>query len=202
MSNIATLLCALLLLAVNDKKSAPPVPATQGAGGWAIISQGAAVQMQGNGPWYFDFPSNGGVGYVYKPTGPLWAGQTITLRFAIQGDGTLSPADPADVPPTTVRLFIWRAGDNGTGAGQYEFYRWWSGVTQMPGAGEYTVQFPIDGRWTSIFAKSGDMVPGSFADALQNAGYVGFTMSGQYFAGHGVRANGPARFVLKEFTVN
>jgi hypothetical protein len=159
-------------------------------------------EMQGNGPWYFDFPSNGGVGYVYKPTGPLWAGQTITLRFAIQGDGTLSPADPADAPPTTVRLFIWRAGDNGTGAGQYEFYRWWSGVTQMPGAGEYTVQFPIDGRWTSIFAKSGDMVPGSFADALQNAGYVGFTMSGQYFAGHGVRANGPARFVLKEFSVN
>jgi hypothetical protein len=71
MSNIATLLCALLLLAVNDKKSAPPVPATQGAGGWAIISQGAAVQMQGNGPWYFDFPSNGGVGYVYKLTEPL-----------------------------------------------------------------------------------------------------------------------------------
>src|SRR4029450_13379366 len=107
-------------------------------------------------------------------------GQPIPLRFPIRGDGTLSAADPADVPPTTVRLFIWRAGDNGTGAGQYEFYRWWSGVTQMPGAGEYTVQFPIDGRWTSIFAKSGDMVPGSFADALQNAGYVGFTMSGQY----------------------
>jgi hypothetical protein len=56
MSNIATLLCALLLLAVNEKKSAPPVPATQGAGGWAIISQGAAVRCRVMGLGISTFP--------------------------------------------------------------------------------------------------------------------------------------------------
>ena len=67
-------------------------------------------------------------------------------------------------------------------------------------AGEYTLDVPLDGSWTSVTgAANGDAV--AFAKAVQNAERVGFTFGGGTGYGHGVFASGPARFTLLSFVI-
>jgi hypothetical protein len=185
---------AALILIGGKKESSPPVllSATKGAGGWTITSRGGPVQMQGTDPLYFDIPQNGNANYVFK-SGSVRAGQTITLRFVIEGTGTLAPVDPNDQPPATMRVF---AMDRNAAYGNG---RWWGPVVTTLVTGEYTVTVPVDDKWTGIYGEAVDVA------AFSKSVYVGFTLGGKFFAGHGIyvkQGTGSMRFVLKEYRIN
>jgi hypothetical protein len=74
------------------------------------------------GNWYFDFPSQNGVHYVYKVAPAIRVGQTITMHFAITGKGNFVPTEGNAT--ARVRLFLQQRGDMLTAQEPYK--RWWS----------------------------------------------------------------------------
>ena len=88
-------------------------------------SPGMPAQPTATGPgWSFSFPSEDGVHYVTTPlTGSVIGSRAVKARFAITGPGRLVPSQGD--PPARARLFLQRRGD-WSGAGAFEFYRWWS----------------------------------------------------------------------------
>jgi hypothetical protein len=81
---IALVPLALLLTACNDESV---LPWSHRTNDWKIAySPNMAPSMSGTeGGWYFDFPSQNGVHYVYKAAPTVRVGQTITMHFAISG---------------------------------------------------------------------------------------------------------------------
>lgn len=157
-------------------------------------------------PYQFNFPlAPGSVHYVAKTApGPLSTMGRLSLKFKLDGGGTLVPTEQADVAPDAkVRLYFQRAGDTMSGAGEYEFYRWWSVpsvVLTSPGEYTITVDFKPE-NWTSVFGKDGNASNGLFETALENVQAVGFTFGGM-FAGHGVFATTPdVKFTITQFMV-
>ncbi len=59
--------------------------------------------------WYFDFPSQNGVHYVYKVAPAVKVGQIITMRFAITGNANFVPTE--GTATARVRLFRQQRGD-------------------------------------------------------------------------------------------
>lgn len=167
-------------------------------------SQGmpAAMPKDGQG-YFFNFPAApGGVDYVFRSCGPLKAGQTISVAFSLEGAGIVKPCANSGDGPARLRLFLQRAGDDWSGKGAFEFYRWWSLETvALDKPGDFALSAVLDpAKWSSVYGKTGDTAPGAFADALTNAAYTGFTF-GASFAGHGDYAEGPVRFRLKSFAI-
>jgi hypothetical protein len=147
--------------------------------------------------------SGSSVNYVYtKPSVALTQGQTFMLNHSVDGNATFGIADSRDVPPPAMRLFIWEAGDNLSGAGAYAYYRWWcSSPINLTFGDDQTLSCVIDGaQWTSVFGESGTNSTASkagFVQALKTAAYVGVTFGGQMFAGHCVwTTSGNATFTL------
>jgi hypothetical protein len=189
---------ALLLTACNDEGS-PALPAPMGY--WKIAySPNMPASMSGTeGDWYFDFPSQNGVHYVYKLAPAIKVGQTITMHFAITGNANFVPTE--GTATARVRLFLQQRGDTLTAQEPYK--RWWSLPYVELLEGEFTLSVPLSpSQWTSVFGQSGAEVPNEFNAAIPNLENVGFTFGGT-FAGHGVFVgSGNARFVLKEFSVS
>ena len=107
-------------------------------------------------------------------------------------------------PAARLRLFLQRRGDNWTGVGAHEFYRWWSVDNVVLATGEHELIAPlVPDQWFSVFGKRGDdpAAAGQFAAAVADPQAVGQTFGGM-FAGHGVFAvAGPSRFTLKRYEV-
>lgn len=178
----------------------PPKPTTTGWGFY--YSPGMPQQMwdNGDGTFYFDFPSKDGVHYVYR-SGSAQPGQTISMTFKIEGTGTFMSSDANEGPPCRVRLYIQRANDNLS----TEFYRWWAHATVDLAPGEFTLSAPlVVDQWGSVgggLPQWTDPATG-FAQCLANLQNIGFTFGGQWFAGHGVYvSNGNMRFTLKSYTI-
>jgi hypothetical protein len=91
---------------------------------WKIAySPNMPASMSGSeGNWYFDFPSQNGVHYVYKLAPAIKVGQTITMRFAITGNTSFVPTE--GTATARVRLFLQQRGDTLTAQEPYK--RWWS----------------------------------------------------------------------------
>jgi hypothetical protein len=156
----------------------PPIPTGQFT---ALYSQGIARCDD------FNF---GELHYCVKQQGAA-LGQIISMRFTISGTGTLYPVEKSDLPPATLRLFI-AADPSG-----YSGTRWWcpSSKTNLSN-GSFTVSCTISSEWTSVGGGLPDPGPPN------GVRYVGFTMGGQYFAGHGVAANGPVHFHLDSYDIS
>lgn len=199
----AALIFPLMLLKAKGGAAVPAyVPPKPTVTGWGFYySPNMPQQMwdAGDGTFYFDFPTKDGVHYVYR-AGSAALGQTITMTFSLAGDGTLVPTQ-GTTPYVT--LYLQRAGDNMSGAGAYEFYRFWSGATKLTGAGDYTVSVPLTYNiWTGVMGRSDQ---NGFAACLANLQNIGFTFGdpGAGASGHGVYVtNGTMRFTLKNFTIN
>ena len=129
-------------------------------------------------------------------------GQTVTLVYSIDGstpEWTVS--DPADVPPATMHLFLWRRGDDLSCNGVMASYRFWapSGVTLKLGDNQTLASVLDPSVWTNCY---GEHDTSGFAGALENAMGIGFTFGGQSFFGHGVYlSRGSATFKVNSFTV-
>lgn len=157
--------------------------------------------------WYFDFPHSaaGRVGYVTTRTGPLVGKSKIVMRYridALPGVRIVARHNPETTP--TLSLYFQRHGDNWSGRGRFEHYRWYaSGANRIPlTPGEHEISLSLDGQnWKSLMSATGLNAPMQFRQALQNAQRVGFVLGGAGGAGHGVYATGPARFTLISFQV-
>jgi hypothetical protein len=193
----ASLVVAMLLTAGNDEKP----PGVSNMSHWKVdYSPNMPAWMSGSeGNWYFDFPNQNGVHYVYTVAPAIKAGQTITLQFAITGKGNFVPTE--GTATARVRLFLQQRGDTLTAQEPYK--RWWSVSYVELHEGEFTLTASLSpGQWTSVFGRRGDEVPHAFNSAISQLANVGFTFGGT-FAGHGVYvAGGNARFILKQYFIS
>jgi hypothetical protein len=181
-------------------------------------SVGQWVDFGGNEPTItgnsFNFGVGGSIiaGYFYtKFAKTPQVGQTLTLNYTL----TANPANPAwvqapnggDINPPTIHLFLWRAGDNLSCSGNgptgipYAQYRLFAGRTPLVVGANQTISVKLDpSLWPGCFAA--DSTAAQFTDLLNNLAGVGFTVGGQYFAGHGVYlSSGSATFTINSFTV-
>lgn len=158
--------------------------------------------------WYFDFPypdkAAGHVHYVTFRHGSLSGKSRIIIRYRIEAEPGVV-FHPTNYPgmPTILSLHFQRAGDDWSGRGRYETYRWWSTfrVHSPLTPGEHELSVGLDENWTAVQTSSAATAPKAFRDAVRNADRVGFTLGGGDGYGHGVYASGPARFVVTSFQV-
>jgi len=174
-----------------------PIPT---AGLWVDFGRNEPTISSGS----FTFPGPSGVaGYFYtKPPATIAQGQTVTLLYSIDGSTPeWGVSDPTDVPPATMRLFLWRGGDDLSCDGVMVSYRFWapSGVTLKLGDNQTLTSVLDPSVWTNCY---GQHDTSGFAGALENAMGIGFTFGGKNFFGHGVYlTSGSATFKVNSYTV-
>ena len=143
--------------------------------------------------------------YVTFRHGSLAGHERITMRYRVEaapGVRILPATDPAS--PSMITLYFQRTGDNWSGRGRFETYRWYATfATQSPiTPGEHVMTASLGGNWTAVQTSSARSAPLAFRDALLNADQVGFVLGGGNGYGHGVFATGPARIVVTDFRVD
>ena len=162
--------------------------------------------------WQFEFPHKEAVGYLTTAQRPTSASQSITASITVETEGNPSFEYRAEAANTcggqaTVRLYFQRRGDNMSGVGAYEHYRWWSNpVAYNLGSGSVDLigDLADPSAWTSVLGRSGADNEAAFRAALADLGKVGFTFGGGCFFGHGVYVEpgtGQATFTATAFTV-
>jgi hypothetical protein len=172
------------------------------------------------GGWYFDLPApscgRADVCSVHYVSTPVQMSVTtrghVNSAFQISSSGTpifhyRLKADNTCDYPAHARLYLQRKGDDLSGRGEYEFYRWFSNDVAYElaaGSAKLTAALTPD-QWTSVFGKKGDYHPTAtigFVQALQNLANVGFVFGGGCYYGHGVNVSGgTARFTLSEYSI-
>ena len=190
---------------------ASPMEASAWSFGPVINGRNYSVGMpshptsNGDGSWSFNVPERpGSVHYVTMPSGSLAGKSRIVLHYRLEAaDGvTLSPTKYPQMAPS-LSLYFQRAGDDWSGTGQYETYRWWATFAAVmnltPGEGEIVA--PLDGKWTAVQTSSATTNRSAFDAAKANAAVVGFTFGGGDGWGHGVSASGPAKFTVLDFRI-
>ena len=215
MVNIVAVLIAALAIGVAGyflfyKKSTEKVavkPDYAPFSHWDIVNSpnmNGAMSSRGDGTFEFNFPNQNGVHYVQTAAPALALARTVSMTFAIEGEAEFTVSDPNDKPPLQVRLYMQRVGDNLSGTGEYEFYRWWSNpaFAEIKSGQEATVTAALVGaEWSSVRAKTGIQETVGFTNCVANAAVIGFTF-GHDFSGHGGYAStGTAKFILKSYTV-
>jgi hypothetical protein len=170
-------------------------------------SQGVAphpIPRRGGG-WYIDLPqSPGSLHYVTFGHGSLAGKRRIVIRYRLEADPGVRLLAASDRrSPSMITLYFQRRGDNWSGRGRFESYRWYATfATQSPVTpGEHLMVAPLDGAWTAVETSSARTNPAAFREAIAAAGQVGFVLGGGDGFGHGVFATGRARLVVTEFRV-
>lgn len=212
------LACALLLAACGDAAGADSNSRrdASGASGWEIgpvirgrnYSQGVPLHPspRTNGAWSIDMPrAPGSIHYVTFPYGSLSGKHRILMRYRVEADPGVRIL-PVTAPqlPSIITLYFQRAGDNWSGTGRFETYRWYATfASQSPiTPGEHVMVAPLDGRWTAVETSTATNSRAAFRDAIEQADRVGFVLGGGDGYGHGVFATGPARLVVTDFRVD
>jgi hypothetical protein len=156
------------------------------------------------GAWSFDFPSldSGHVNYVQTPFDVTVAPHNVSMTFKVESTAPYYVVlDPNDVLPATLHLFIERQGDDLVNPNG----RWWAqtGSYNLGSRDNETVSINVpfaSDEWSNVY---GQFDPDAFSSAVENVGWIGFTLGGQYFWGHGVALRGgSAKFILIAFQVN
>lgn len=187
----------------SKSKSRPPaVPSTPA--GWVIgpiirgtnhsIGMPASPTPLGVG-WFIDFPGPGGkVDYVQNFSPPaLQAGKTLKIDFTVSGAGFV----PFEFPDrqAMVSVQFQRRGDNWSGTGAMQSYRWYSRQMVLLAPGEFTLTVPLVlESWGDVQGKSDN--PDAFAAAMLDLDNIAIVFGHSSGAGHGVYATEPSRFTL------
>ena len=216
---------ALAMEASSDPSPSPPPAPSQAslsAQAWNIqYSPGmSAHPIAVAGGWYCDFPAPScgsaqvcSVHYVSTAVQmSVTMGGHVNAVFEVNTTGTpvfnyqLNRDNVCDYP-AHVRFYLQRTGDDLSGRGQYEFYRWFSNEVAyelVAGSANLTAALMPD-QWTSVFGKKGDYDSAAnvgFVQGLQDLVNVGFVFGGGCFYGHGVNVSGgTARFTLRQYSV-
>lgn len=186
------------------------------AGAWSwMYSPGMPAQAAdfGRGGWKFEFPQYRGpipcsndqacasAHYLVTPTSrSLLGARSITAdgRIGITGRPIFNfRTEPTNKgkAPAAMRFFIQQQGDDMTGRGKFEFYRWWSNpVSVKLQKGPFHASAPLRaGAWSSVMGKKGNASPAAragFQATLAHPARVGVTFSGGDAFGHGVNVRG------------
>jgi len=157
------------------------------------------------GGFQIDLPrAPGSVHAVTFRHGPLAGKRRIVMRYRVEaarGAGLVAASDGRS--PSMITLYFQRAGDNWSGRGRFETYRWYATfATQTPlTPGDHVMVAPLDGAWTAVETSKATTNPAAFRAALANADQVGFVLGGGDGFGHGIVATGPARLIVTDFRV-
>lgn len=165
----------------------------------------------GNG-WQFEFPDKKAVGYLTTSQRPASASESMTASITIETAGNpffeyRTEASNNCGGQATVRLYFQRRGDNMSGDGAYQYYRWWSNPVAYQLAGgsiELVGNLADPSGWSSVLGRNGADNEAAFRAALADIGTVGFTFGGGCFFGHGVYVEpgtGQAVFTASAFTI-
>ncbi len=197
--NWFALALALLCLSACDDSDSPPVREAVRDTGWSVGAP-KAKPITGDS---FAIPQTGSVNYITRKAS-LTGKSRITLRYRVDtADGVkiVPKSDPA--LPSMITLYFQRKGDDWSGRGKFEAYRWFATfATQMPiTAGEHEMVAQLDANWTAIETSSRESNPSGFRDAVANTERVGFVLGGGTGYGHGVFATGPARLTITYFGI-
>ena len=158
-----------------------------------------------DGGWHIDLPRDpGSVHYVTFGHGSLAGKKRIVFRYRVEmapGAQIVPSTEPRG--PSIITLYFQRSGDNWSGKGRFETYRWFATfASQMPiTAGEHEIVAPLDANWTAIMTSTARSHPAEFREALAAADQVGFVLGGGDGYGHGVFATGPVRLIVTRFNV-
>jgi hypothetical protein len=207
---------ALACLAACGKAEATgDGPAARNANAWTIgpiirgrnYSRGMPLHPapSANGQWRIDLPSApGSVHYVTFRHGSLAGKRRIVMRYRVEAAPgvRIVPSTAPDLP-SIITLYFQRAGDDWSGRGRFETYRWYATfASQSPiTPGEHVLVAPLDGAWTAIERSSARTAPAAFRAATAAADQVGFVLGGGDGYGHGVHATGRARLIVTSFRV-
>lgn len=157
------------------------------------------------GGWHIDLPrAPGSVHYVTFRHGPLAGRSRIVLRYRLEvepGARLLAASDGKS--GSMITLYFQRSGDNWSGRGRFETYRWYATfATQAPiEPGSHEMVASLGGAWTAVEGTSARANPAAFRAALANTDQVGFVLGGGDGYGHGVFATGRARLIVTDFRV-
>lgn len=157
------------------------------------------------GGWHIDLPrAPSSIHYVTFPHGSLAGKRRIIMRYRIEADRGVRIL-PSTIPtlPSILTLYFQRAGDNWSGRGRFETFRWYATFASHSPvvAGEHVMVAPLDGAWTAVGTSTARGNPAAFRAAAAAADQVGFVLGGGDGYGHGVHATGRARLVVTEFRV-
>lgn len=155
--------------------------------------------------WHIDLPrAPGSVHYVTFRHGSLAGKHRIVMRYRVEAaPGVQIFPRTAPGMPSVITLYFQRRGDNWSGRGPFEAFRWYATfASQRPiSPGEHVMVASLSGNWTAVETSSARTNPFAFRDALANADQVGFVLGGGTGYGHGVFATGPARLIVTDFRV-
>jgi hypothetical protein len=202
------LLLAIMLLLLTACSSGgghsapPPPPQTQSA--WSIgpiirgqnysVGMPASPTPIGAG-WLIQFPmgANTHVDYVQWHRVPSLVGvKQVVMRYEVTGSGFVAHGATT---PATVGLCFQRRGDDWSGVGAMQSYRWYSRQLPELKAGSYVLTVPLDlQNLGDVYGKSDNAaaLAATLAD-LDNLAVVFGNTSG---AGHGVYTTAPATFKM------
>jgi hypothetical protein len=191
-----TFLAALALTACgggddNDKPQSYPKP--RGGDWW--VGAPNALPLVGN---VIHIPAEGKVNYITRKC-DIEGKKELSVTFTL--DAPIYSATPP-VGPGLATLYLQREGDNWSGVGEYETYRWYatSATVVTNGAGTYTITAPLTDRWTAIELSNSYTSPHKFYEAKENCDRMGFVLGGGTGYGHGV--TGPATLTIVNFGAN
>lgn len=143
-----------------------------------------------------------------KAGAPMSLAQTVAISFTITGNGTFVANDGGS--PCGLRLYMQRWGDNFTGLGPYQFYRFWSQQrVELTAPNTYTLSTML-GSSLWIPVGGNQYVPGpnyeqdkfdGFNGCISAPQFIGFSFGG-WSAAHGVYVTGETtHFTLNSYTV-
>jgi hypothetical protein len=157
------------------------------------------------GGWHIDLPrAPGSLHYVTFPHGTLAGKSRIVMRYRIEAapGARIVPATGPGMP-SIITLYFQRAGDNWSGRGRFETYRWYATFAShspiVPG--DHVIVAPLNGAWTAVETSTARSNPAAFRSAVTAADQVGFVLGGGDGYGHGVFATGRARLIVTDFRV-
>jgi hypothetical protein len=213
----ATLAAFACLAACGNptEASAQPAAAASNPSAWSIgpiirgrnHSQGVPLHPtpRRGGGWHIDIPpAPGSVHYVTFPHGSLAGKRRIVMRYRLEAAPAARLIAASDgKSPSMITLYFQRRGDNWSGRGRFETYRWYATfATRTPIApGNHVLTASLDGPWTAVETSRARTNPAAFQAALESADQVGFVLGGGDGYGHGIFATGRARLVVTDFRV-
>jgi hypothetical protein len=149
----------------------------------------------------FDFPIGpiNHVAYITKPIS-LAGKSRIRFEWTVVGDGPFKPAVDSQPQLTYVCLYFQRNGDDWSGRGPFDGYRWWSTDQVNLAAGDAVLDVPLTrDRWVSVMNQANEA---DFAAAMNDTCCVGFTFGNASGKGHGVYATAPGNsFVVHSYEI-
>jgi hypothetical protein len=205
MKKLLVILSVLGLVGCSNVAPNIPNPFTPSGPTWTTQS---GVPTNGNS---VDFTQSGPpwLNYLTKKVQGIPAGSALSITYTITTTGnpvfdyrTKADNTCGKGSPGTVRLFFQRYGDNFSGEGPYQQYRYWSQVAfKELSPGTHTLTATLDpSKWSDVYGKRGSDYPDQFNQAVAYAENVGVTFGGGCFFGHGVKVvGGTATFTVNAF---